>query len=114
MFTSLDCRFRLRVVAASVAAAVTAACASAPPPPPPPAGPSIEQKVAWLLRLEDQRMLRDPAPPPPPPPPVPAQPPRKGRVVVAPAPPPVPDLIAMLSDRDAHLRRRAALAVGRV
>ncbi len=48
---------------------VTAACASAPPaapPPPPPAkpaGPTFEQKMAWILRLEDQRVLRDPAAP---------------------------------------------------
>ena len=26
----------------------------------PVAGPSYEQKLAWILRLEDQRMLRDP------------------------------------------------------
>ena len=49
-------------------ALMTAACASAPPapslppPPPRPAGPTFEQKMAWILRLEDQRVLRDPAP----------------------------------------------------
>jgi HEAT repeat protein len=105
---------------------VTAACASAPPaaPPPPPApppikpvGPSFEQKMAWILRLEDQRMLRDPSPaappaPLPPPPVIPA----RGQVPVAVAPPPpvTPDLTALLADEEARVRRRAALAVGRV
>jgi cyclophilin family peptidyl-prolyl cis-trans isomerase/HEAT repeat protein len=67
--------------------------------------------MSWILRLEDQRMLRDPAPPPlPPPPPV------KGRKPVAapPAPPPPPDLVRLLSDSEARVRRRAALAIGRV
>ncbi len=56
-------------------------------------------------------MLRDPAPPPAPPPP-----PVKGRatlVAVAPPPPP-PDLTRLLQDAEARVRRRAALAVGRV
>jgi len=53
---------------------------------PPP--PTAMQKLAWILELEDQRMARGPAP---------------GQ-----------DLIAMLADREAHIRRRAALATGRV
>jgi cyclophilin family peptidyl-prolyl cis-trans isomerase/HEAT repeat protein len=63
--------------------------------------------MSWILRLEDQRTLRDPAPPPP------APVVQKRRVVPAP-PPPVPDLLPLLSDREARVRRRAALAVGRV
>jgi HEAT repeat protein len=79
--------------------------------------------MSWILRLEDQRMLRDPSPvvaaaraaagagsscsgdrklavaPPPPPPPL---------------PPPPPDLTRLLTDGEARVRRRAALAVGRV
>jgi len=89
------------------------ACASAPPPPAPAAvaGPSFEQKMSWILRLEDQRMLRDPAPPPPPAPVAPA----KGRApAVVAAPPPPPDLTRLLQDSEARVRRRAALAVGRV
>jgi len=82
-------------------------CASAPPP----AAPAIsyEQKLAWIIRLEDQRILRDPAPAPPP---VPTAPTKKK---TAPAPPaPTPDLVKLVTDPDARLRRRAALAIGRV
>jgi HEAT repeat protein/cyclophilin family peptidyl-prolyl cis-trans isomerase len=99
------------------------ACASAPPAPsvtPKIAEPSFEQKMSWILRLEDTRVLRDPAPIPPPaaaPVAAPAPAPGRGRTV-APAPSPpepiVPDLIRMLSDREARIRRRAAFAVGRV
>jgi cyclophilin family peptidyl-prolyl cis-trans isomerase/HEAT repeat protein len=98
----------LRAIAIVTAVGVSA-CAPVPPPPPPPvAPPSYEQKLGWLLRLEDQRILRDPAPPAPFLPAVPT--------TGAPIPPvrPVPDLLAMLSDADARIRRRAALSVGRV
>src|SRR4030095_4174161 len=66
------------------------------------------------LRLEDQRILRDPAPPPQPP----AAP--RGRAIV---PAPVPDLIHLLAGggervrrpaAEARARRRAALALGHV
>src|SRR5262245_38374092 len=98
----------------------TAACGSAPPAPPAavvPAGrgPTFEQKMAWILRLEDQRMLRDPAPPPAPVAPVVPAPGRRGQPPVATPPPPaVPDLVRLLSDSEARVRRRAALAIGRV
>ncbi len=103
------------VLAAVAAAVFTMACASAPPAAAPAAaaGPSYEQKMAWILRLEDQRVLRDPAPvvPPAPPPPV------KGKGRPAPpiaAPPPPPDLTRLTGDPEARIRRRAALAIGRV
>ena len=84
-------------------------CASAPkvvPPPP----ISIEQKMGWMLRLEDRRVLRDP-----PPPPVPILPQAKGKPrLPAVAPPPAPDLVKLLADPEARVRRRAALAIGRV
>lgn len=68
-------------------------CASAPPVivSPPPAAPvySLDQRVSWILRLEAQRWLADPA--------VPAA-----------------DLRRLVTDADASVRRRAALAVGRV
>jgi HEAT repeat protein/cyclophilin family peptidyl-prolyl cis-trans isomerase len=69
-----------------------------------------------MLRLEDERVLRDPAPPVSEPPPVePARPGQKPAAVVAAAPPPVvPDLVRLLGDGEARVRRRAALAVGRV
>jgi HEAT repeat protein/cyclophilin family peptidyl-prolyl cis-trans isomerase len=90
------------------------ACASAPPPPPAkPSGPTYEQKLAWILRLEDRRVLRDPASSIAPA--APAPPVRRGQPAVAvPPPAPPPDLIGLLGDGEARTRRRAALAVGRV
>jgi HEAT repeat protein/cyclophilin family peptidyl-prolyl cis-trans isomerase len=79
-----------------------------------PVGVTLEQKMAAILRLEDQRLLRDPAPPPAPPPP-PAAPVRGRQPAAAPAPPPPPpDLVRMLSDEEPRVRRRAALAIGHV
>jgi cyclophilin family peptidyl-prolyl cis-trans isomerase/HEAT repeat protein len=78
-------------------------CATVPLPPP---EPTFEEKLAWILRLEDHRVLRDPTPPPVPPAPA-------GQRLVVP-PRPVPDLIGLLADDEARVRRRAALAVGRV
>jgi cyclophilin family peptidyl-prolyl cis-trans isomerase/HEAT repeat protein len=89
------------------------ACASAPPAPTaatvrPPAI-TWEEKLGWILRLEDQRLIRDPNPP--------AQvilvPATKGRPAIV-APPPPSDLIRLLNDEEARTRRRAALALGRV
>jgi HEAT repeat protein len=105
-----------RTIAAIALASLAAGCASAPPAaaPAPPPGPTLAEKLASILRLEDARVLRDPAPPQPPP----ALPPpsaRGGRaVVVAPPPPPPPDLLRFLGDGEARVRRRAALAAGRV
>jgi cyclophilin family peptidyl-prolyl cis-trans isomerase/HEAT repeat protein len=78
-----------------------------------PAPPAFEEKMAWILRLEDQRILKAPAPPAA----ATAEPPQaKGRRArQAPAPPPaVPDLERLLTDPEGRVRRRAALAVGRV
>src|SRR6188768_3247713 len=64
----------MRTPLAIAAALLVSACAAkAPPAPPPPKSPeaSLEEKASWILRLEDQRALRDPAPDPPPPPPPP-------------------------------------------
>jgi HEAT repeat protein/cyclophilin family peptidyl-prolyl cis-trans isomerase len=95
---------RIRWLAAG-AAVFAASCATAPPPPP---VVTPEMTMSGLLRLEDQRMLRDPvvqiAPPP--------QAGRRRSLV--PPPPPPPDLIRLLADGGARMRRRAALAVGRV
>ena len=91
---------------------VFTACASAPPAAaktPTPAGPTFEQKMAWILRLEDQRVLHDPAPAVPP-----AAPVQAGRNAAVAAQPVVGDLIRLLGDDEARVRRRAALAVGRV
>jgi cyclophilin family peptidyl-prolyl cis-trans isomerase/HEAT repeat protein len=76
----------------AVLGAGCAAKTAAPPPasPAPPAAPviPIERKAAWILRLEQQRVLRDSS-------------------VGA-------DLVALTSDADAGVRRRAALALGRI
>ena len=96
---------------------VISACASAPPAPPPPkpVGPTFEEKMASILRLEDQRMLRDPAPAVVAPAPAPAPVVRGQRpAVVVPPPPPPPDLVRLLTDDEPRVRRRAALAIGRV
>jgi cyclophilin family peptidyl-prolyl cis-trans isomerase/HEAT repeat protein len=95
-------------------AIVVSGCASAPPAPPKPPPPQIEEKLSWILRLEDQRVLRDPVPiaPAPSPPPVPE---KGGKAAVVPPPlPPPPDLVRLLGDGQARTRRRAALAIGRV
>jgi cyclophilin family peptidyl-prolyl cis-trans isomerase/HEAT repeat protein len=96
-------------VAAVCIALMASGCATVPP-----AASSVpvvtwEQKLGWMVRLEDQRILRDPNPPP--------------QVVLRPAtqrepaivaPPPPSDLVRLLGDREARVRRRAALAIGRV
>jgi cyclophilin family peptidyl-prolyl cis-trans isomerase/HEAT repeat protein len=89
-------------------AVLVGGCASAPPAPAAPAVVPYEQKVGWILRLEDQRVLRDPAAPAPA-----AATPAGRRVASVPAPP-VADLASLLVDADARVRRRAALAIGRV
>src|SRR6185503_4998068 len=109
---AVECPAPMRMLRLSLLIMAAAGCASAPPAaraPVPTAGPSFDQKVSWILRLEDQRVLRDP-PPPAPLPPVPA----RGRAAVPVAAPPPPDLVPMLADEDPRIRRRAALAIGHV
>jgi len=102
---------RPRAIAAALLALGMSACVSAPTTAPLKlAGPTYEQKMASILRLEDHRVLRDPAPTAPPPPPPAAH---QKAAPVAPPPAP-PDLVRMLSDAEARVRRRAALAIGRV
>src|SRR6185436_20204494 len=68
-----------------------------------------EQKLAAIVRLEDQRILREPNPPPP----VVLRPATKTTpAIVAPSLP--TDLVPMTNDDEARVRRRAALAIGRV
>ena len=96
-----------RIVVAG-AAWSAAACASAPPAPAPAAVP-YQQKMGWMLQLEDQRILKLPDPPPP------AEPAKKGRRAAVPPPAPaVADLTRLVSDADPRVRRRSALAIGRV
>jgi cyclophilin family peptidyl-prolyl cis-trans isomerase/HEAT repeat protein len=99
----------LGVVAVAVAGS---ACASAPVKPPAAPVISADQKMSWILRLEDQRILKAPAPPPPP---VVTPPPKPRKNAPPPPPPdPIPDLGALVADPDPRIRRRAALGVGRV
>lgn len=91
---------------ASLAACLVfvAGCASSPPVAAP-RSPEPADLMSWILRLEDERRLADPAPAP------------GAAVSPPPATGPVPpraDLLALLEAPEAHLRRRAALAVGRV
>jgi cyclophilin family peptidyl-prolyl cis-trans isomerase/HEAT repeat protein len=76
---------------------------------PVPAAATWEQKLAWIVRLEDQRLLRDPNPLPP----VVLRPASRNQPPVY-APPPPSDLVQLLGDGEARVRRRAALALGRV
>lgn len=84
-----------RLVAATLSLALAAACATTPPPavtaaaPPP---PTYEQKMAGILHLEDRRTLTD--------------------AVVT--PPSTSALPPFLGDPEGRIRRRAALAIGRV
>ena len=90
-----------------VLSAGAAGCAK-PPPPKAPVVP-YEQKLASILRLEDQRILRVP------PPPVEVTIPAKGgRRPVLPPPPALPDLTLLIADAEPRVRRRSALAIGRV
>lgn len=85
-------------------------CASAPVAPVSPAAPirpvvSLDQKVAWILRLEHERQLRDAS----------VSELLSGDPSVSRAfePASAPHLGALLRDPDASVRRRAALAIGR-
>ena len=105
-----------RVLARVLSFAALAApfgCASAPPAPPKPVPVAHELKMAWMLQLEDQRILKLPEAEPPPPPVVA---PVKGQRPVALPPPPdsLPDLTKLATDADARIRRRAAISMGRV
>ncbi len=89
-------------------------CATAPRAGTPAAAPIVpvvtwEQKLGWIMRLEDQRILRDPNPPPP----VILQPATRTEPALV-APPQPSDLIRLVNDEEARVRRRAALAIGRV
>src|SRR5512134_3976873 len=52
----------LSLVTCALLVAAGAACATVPPPPPEPPPVTWEDKMRWILRLEDRRILRDPNP----------------------------------------------------
>lgn len=107
------------VVAAAIWAPGCGSKRARTPGPAPVAKPaSVDTKVAWILRLEQQRVLRDPAVTPPAgeAPAAPAAVTAGARAGGAPAfaAATAPDLTALVLDTDAGVRRRAALAIGRV
>ncbi|HUE86793.1 MAG TPA: HEAT repeat domain-containing protein [Vicinamibacterales bacterium] len=67
--------------------------------------------MAWILRLEEDRVLQAPEPPPPVPPAVSQG--RRGAPAVTSAVPAQPSLPILVTDSEARIRRRAALAIGR-
>ena len=110
MSEHLSLTARRLAVAFFFAILLAAACKTTPPPVKGPPPIPFEQKMAWILQLEDRRILRNEPPPPPP-----VEPVRRGRAPqVAPTPPPTGDLTVLITDADARIRRRAALALGRV
>ena len=104
-----------RLIAAACAAAVAAGCASTPSTGPAPAPATYAEKLAWILRLEDQRLLRDPALPPPAPP-APGGDGEGGGPGpgIGFAPAAVPDLLRLAGDPGGAVRYRAVRAIGRV
>jgi cyclophilin family peptidyl-prolyl cis-trans isomerase/HEAT repeat protein len=66
---------------------------------------SYDTKMAWILRLEDRRVLRDPPP---------LIVPSLAGPVAPSSPAATADLTRLLTDEEARVRRRAALAIGRV
>jgi cyclophilin family peptidyl-prolyl cis-trans isomerase/HEAT repeat protein len=110
---------RTRLAVPITIAALSAACGAAPPAAVTPKAPSIStaQKMSWILRMEDERILHVPAPPAPPPVPAPVTN-TKQKKGSAPPPPPAPvitpDLATLVADANPRIRRRAALAIGRV
>ena len=86
------------------ACATTTPPATVTPAPPPVTPPSLDTKVAWILRLEQQRVMRDALPADA----VPAAPAAGFRHAMH------PDLSDLAADPDALVRGRAAIAIGRV
>jgi cyclophilin family peptidyl-prolyl cis-trans isomerase/HEAT repeat protein len=99
---------RARVVALLLAGlGCVGACRTAVAPPPvvaPPPAVSTDRKIGWILRLEQERTLREPNVGPA----MPAQEPRRF------LPASVPALDRLALDPDPAIRRRAVLAIGRV
>jgi cyclophilin family peptidyl-prolyl cis-trans isomerase/HEAT repeat protein len=107
-------RYVLARAALALSLIVLQACGpEAPPATPSATGPvapaTWEQKLAWIVRLEDQRILREPNPPAP----QVIRPAAAGQpAVLGPAAP--ADLLMLMRDKEARVRRRASLAAGRV
>jgi HEAT repeat protein/cyclophilin family peptidyl-prolyl cis-trans isomerase len=94
---------RARFVCVALAGAVLSCCSPARPPAVQPEIVTYEMKLAAILRLEDQRVLRE----------------TEGAPAASPPAAPSPaaarsDLTVLVTDPEGRVRRRAALAIGRV
>ena len=104
-----------RLIVAVCIAPCIAACASAPSTAPAPAPATHLEKLAWILWLEDQRLLRDPSLPLPVAPAAGNAAAGSGAAPPVGLPPgPIPDLLQLAGDPGAAIRYRAVQAVGRV
>ncbi len=101
-----------RVVVLTLCSAILATGCTRSPTVVPSPPPTFDEKVAWILRLENQRVLRD-APQMPQVPDV-AEGDQPVTREAAASLRQEPDLVALLSDPEPQLRRRAALALGRI
>jgi cyclophilin family peptidyl-prolyl cis-trans isomerase/HEAT repeat protein len=107
----LDRLMRLAAATLVALAPVVSACKSVPSSEPtvvPPAPVTSDRKLGWILRLEQQRTLRDADVPAP-----------AAATEVAPQTPSMTpataaDLTQLIRDPDATIRTRAAIAIGRV
>ena len=101
---------RLARLAAACVVFAVAGCASTPSTVEAPAPVTRDEKLAWVLWLEDQRLLRDPASPAPG-----LRAPGAGEGPDAGfAPASAPDLLRLARDPAAPVRYRAVQAIGRV
>ena len=104
------------LLAGSLAAGLSlaaGACAARTGAPALPAAPTTDQKLAAILRFEDRRVLRDAPSVAEADAPTPAGGAGRGEAGAA-GPRQRPDLLALLDDPSSRIRRRAALALGRV
>ena len=100
-FRTRSSSVRLFLLALSTVASLRASGCGGTPPAAVVTAPVIkyEQKMAWILQLEDQRILRLPPPPPPAPAPAPVQTGKKVKEPPPPPPPPPPpDLTTLVKD----------------
>lgn len=102
----------LSAVALTLCVAIVAVGCARTPTIVPSAPPTFDEKVSWILRLENQRIIRDA-------PRMPVGPDAvEGDQSVSRQPAvslrPEPDLLVLLTDPEPQLRRRAALAIGRI
>ena len=103
----MDEKYFLRVIVARSAVILISIGCSQIPPVQPVLQPNFNQKLSWILSLEDQRILRQPNQI------------RPDEIIVLESPEVIlkevgPDLIELVADPHPRLRRRAALALGRV